>query len=205
CAPVPVSAVKVWRILSKGSHYSWFSYDAQDEDAPPYALEWHRSMGHRSALGVPLTVGNEVLGFISLFFDHASPPPQERIELARVFGQQAVAALQWARLGEQAREAAVAREREQAAREREQAARDRAAALESEVLQRRRAEEVVRAHATLTTNALLSITRDPTPRAFIAQVLKTMVERLHGASGTCALPGPEPGTVVAYLHYHEAP
>src|SRR5262249_54911527 len=154
CAPVPVSAVKVWRILSKGSHYSWFSYDAQDEDAPPYALEWHRSMGHRSALGVPLTVGNEVLGFISLFFDHASPPPQERIELARVFGHQAVAALQLARLGEQAREAAVAREREQAAREREQAARDRAAALESGVLQRRRAEGGVRAHATLNTNAL---------------------------------------------------
>jgi len=74
-------------------------------------------------------------------------------------------------------------------------------ALEAEALVRRHAEQLVRAHAALTLDTLRSITREPTLEAVIGQVLKAIVDELRGIGGTLSLPGPVPGTVVAYLVY----
>lgn len=116
--PVPALSSKAWNKIAETGGYSWFSYDDEDYHTPPYALEWQRSMGHHAILPVPLLVGDQPLGFMALFFDHASLPVQEHVEFARVFAHQAAAAIQLARLGEQARQAAISQERERAAQER---------------------------------------------------------------------------------------
>lgn len=116
--PVPALSSKAWNKIAEAGGYSWFSYDDESYHTPPYALEWQRSMGHQAILPVPLLVGDQALGFMALFFDHSALPVQEHVEFARVFAHQAAAAIQLARLGEQARQAAVSQERERAAQER---------------------------------------------------------------------------------------
>jgi PAS domain S-box-containing protein len=110
-APVGAATSRAWRrVVGSGAH-AWFLCDDETDPILPHAQDWQRLMPHRSILAVPLLAGERALGFVGLFFDHPEHPPQQHIELARVFGHQAGLALQLARLGERAQQAAVSQER----------------------------------------------------------------------------------------------
>ena len=110
-APVGAATSRAWRrVVGSGAH-AWFLCDDEADPILPHAQDWQRVMPHRSILAVPLLAGERALGFVALFFDHPEHPPQQHIELARVFGHQAGLALQLARLGERAQQAAVSQER----------------------------------------------------------------------------------------------
>jgi signal transduction histidine kinase len=107
----PAASVQTWRTITRSEHYAWFTTSADNQAAPNYLLNWHRAMGHRSLLAVPLRLGERALGFVGMFFSHERLPDEDRLELARVFGQQAALAAQMAELAERAKLAAVSDER----------------------------------------------------------------------------------------------
>ena len=110
-SPAPANSVQTWRSIMRSEHYAWFSTSADNHGAPNYLLNWHRAMGHRALLAVPLKLGERALGFVGMFFAHDQLPDDDGIEVARVFGQQTALATQMAALAERAKQAAVSDER----------------------------------------------------------------------------------------------
>ena len=94
----------------------WMAVD--DPLMPQAARTWHEARGHRSVANVPMYRDGRPLGFLGLAFHEAVRPSPAKLEMAQVLAQQVTLALELTRLGGKAREAAVAREREQAAHER---------------------------------------------------------------------------------------
>ena len=92
--------------------------DGEEGESWPFAVEFHRRMGHRSTFSVPLEAGGGPLGFLALHFTNPPQLTAERLGLAQALSQQASLALQLTRLTDAAREASAARERETAAEER---------------------------------------------------------------------------------------
>ena len=105
----PANTVQTWRTIMRSEHYAWFSTTADNQGAPNYLLNWHRAMGHRALLAVPLKLGDRALGFVGMFFPHERVPDDEGLELARVFGHQAALAAQTADLAERAKQAVGSR------------------------------------------------------------------------------------------------
>jgi signal transduction histidine kinase len=110
-SPAPATTVQTWRAIMASEHYAWFTTSSDGHTAPNYLLNWHRAMGHRSLLAVPLRLGDRALGFVGLFFRHEERPDEDHLELARVFGHQAALAAQMTDLAERAKQAAVSDER----------------------------------------------------------------------------------------------
>ena len=88
----PAASVQTWRTIMRSDQYAWFTTGTDSQAGPGYLLNWHRAMGHLSLLAVPLKLGERALGFVGMFFAHERLPDEERLELARVFGQQAALA-----------------------------------------------------------------------------------------------------------------
>ncbi len=72
---------------------------------------------YQGMLAVPIIVGGEVYGGIALYYSERREFPEEEIELAGAFGDQAALAIENARLRDQVGEAAALAERERLARE----------------------------------------------------------------------------------------
>ena len=118
--------------------------------------EWLRDHKVISVLRVPLSVGERVIGNLTIHKEDSEPFSVEKVELAKALGQQAALSIHITQLAEEAKQAAIAREQERAALE-------RATALEkvNEVL-RQRSHEVQRSYRILeatarATDALLTI------------------------------------------------
>lgn len=84
----------------------------------PKVRQYHESRGSRAIAYVPLRRGKETVGWLG--FDLASeiPPTSQQIEMIRALTSQVVLAVEMERLSDEARQAAIAREQEQAAQER---------------------------------------------------------------------------------------
>ncbi len=152
------------------------------------------AQGIKAVLALPMTAGGVVLGSCMVRLRNQEDVRAEQIEFARILVQQATLLLEVTRLAEASKEAALSRERERIATE-------KAAELQAMNEALRRAEQLARAHTTVITNTLQSITREPTLDAFIGQVLKTIVEQLGGVGGTFWEPGEKPDTLVVRLSY----
>jgi signal transduction histidine kinase len=84
----------------------------------PFSLPWHEAIGNRSVICVALQAGEQYLGFLGVGFDRPRAALGEStITLARGMAQQATLALELTRLSEQARQTAVAEERNRLARD----------------------------------------------------------------------------------------
>jgi signal transduction histidine kinase len=84
------------------------------EDERAYLL----GMGVRSLVTVPLVLGDRLLGFFTIRLTHNRRLIGEELELVQALAGQAAVALDLARLAEQAKQAAIAKEREAAERNR---------------------------------------------------------------------------------------
>lgn len=94
----------------------WVPVD--DPLMPADSRAWHEAQGHRSAANVPMFRDGRPLGFLGLAFREPVRPSEAKLEMVQVLAQQATLAFELTRLANEAREAAIAREREQAAQER---------------------------------------------------------------------------------------
>jgi len=100
------------RIFATPGHW-WAATD--DPLMPAPIRVWHEAQGHCSAAHVPMWRDGRALGFLGLGFREAAQPSEAKLEMVQVLAQQATLAFELTRLADEAREAAVAREREQAA------------------------------------------------------------------------------------------
>lgn len=127
------------------------------DTAPAYAdfRPWARRLGIRTVLVLPLVYGGRSTGVLAIRFGREHAFSTDELRLTRALALHATLSLQLARLGDAARESAVLREREEAAQ--------------------RRATELSNANRILQ-DALQYLTSEPELNAFLAFVLRSMVE-----------------------------
>ena len=121
------------------------------------------AIGVRSLANVPLLIGLRVIGRMIIRFDTVRQVGPDDLQLMQSIANQMALAMHMARLGSEARETAVLREREGAAD--------------------RRAEDLSRANRILQ-DALHVLTSEPELDAFLAFVLRSVVERFHAHSSS---------------------
>src|SRR5690606_36988421 len=110
------------------------------------------AQGIKAVPALPMTAGGVVRGSCLVRGRDQEDVRAEQIEFARILVQQATLLLEVTRLAEASKEAALSRERERIATE-------KAAELQAMNEALRRAEQLARAHTTVITNTLQSITR----------------------------------------------
>ncbi len=169
---------------------------------PDYApfREWAQRRGVRTVLQVPMVFGNQVVGLYTVRFDHERSFGPEDLQLAKALALQATLAIRLTQLGEQARQAAVAAEGERVARDKAVELDAVNAALRAEVVERRRAEKLARAHSSVITGTLRSLTVEPKLDVFIGQVLKAIADELGALSGAFWIR--EPSTDLMHLQFN---
>lgn len=134
--------------------------------------DWARRAGIITFAGFPLLVGERTVGVVAMFARHVLEP--DTLEAFESIADTIAQGVERRHADE---------------------------ALRREVAERARAEQLARAHATLVTSTLASLRREPTAEVFVGQVLLTIIQQLGGNGGTFSLPGPQPGTAVAYMNY----
>ena len=80
--------------------------------------EYYASLNVRSLLAVPIVAGEQILGAVNVYRSEEGDWPQEEIELAEALVKQIGLTMQFTSLAQEAKSAAVSREREIAAQER---------------------------------------------------------------------------------------
>lgn len=124
------------------------------------------ALGIRSLLLIPLVLGEELIGLLSVRMTDSRRLDDEDLEFAKSLAQQATLAIELARLAEQAKQTALAVERENAARER--------------VVELTKANEALRGCL----DALASV---PELDEFLGQVMGAMTRQLGAASSVLRL------------------
>lgn len=113
--PIPPEITE--RFLSDTQQWSWLPMDYRTDTRWCKTLDWHERMGHKATAGLALLAGRRPEGIVGLEFRDSTPLPDTRIEMIHALASQAALALEMRRLGEAARHAAVADERNRMARE----------------------------------------------------------------------------------------
>jgi len=177
------------------------TYDVETSPQMAKYRENLRLRGIQSILVVPMLLGDRAIGTFHLRSTRRRQFSPEEVELARALGHQATLALQLTRLAEQARSAAVARERERAAQERAEALTRANAALQSEILERRRVEETLRRGEELIRRNLSILATEPPLDSFLGHVLTAVTEQLAGPASTLWFYDPEENVFRIHMHY----
>jgi PAS domain S-box-containing protein len=169
---------------------------------PAYApfREWAQRRGVRTVLQVPMVFGDQLVGLYTVRFDHERSFGPEDLQLAKALALQATLAIRLTQLGEQARRAAVAAEGERVARDKAAELDAVNAALRAEIVERRRAEQLARAHSSAITGTLRSLTVEPKLDVFIGQVLKAIADELGAVSGAFWIR--DPATDLLHLQFN---
>ncbi|TYQ27738.1 GAF domain-containing protein [Pseudanabaena sp. UWO311] len=82
------------------------------------SIAYLRDRGLKQVLALPLLAGGKLFGHLAMAFINNEPIDKQKIELLQALGHQAALAIQLTNLAEEAKQAAIACEREQAAQER---------------------------------------------------------------------------------------
>lgn len=117
--PIPTEGLEFWKVIAERREPWWLDYHAPTPGDYEPAAEWHRSVGHRFAVCMPMVSNDRVIGLFGLAYDRSvdvQPNPQ-RLELCEVLAQQATLAVRMADLSIDSRRAAVLDERARLARE----------------------------------------------------------------------------------------
>jgi signal transduction histidine kinase len=115
--PIPVTSHtrQMWEGLRASD--CWWSTPNQ-VGFPEQLRAYHAARGHRQIAHLPIRLRGETLGYLGLAFRCTEQPALSRLELSRVFVQQAALAIGMTRLADESRDAAVTRERELAGQQR---------------------------------------------------------------------------------------
>jgi len=117
-AEMLVNKAEFVKVLLENRKPRYFSLEQEAHLFWEGAIEYHHQRHHKAILGVPLFAGGEFLGHLGLAFTHTEPIKEQGSELLYALAQQAALAIQLTQLAEEAKQAAVASEREKAALER---------------------------------------------------------------------------------------
>lgn len=180
--PYPADRSSIWRrtLETRDLVYSAVQPDGRLPDFPDVPEEiaaWHRRCGNTGQGALALVAAGMPVAALAFTFTAGHRPDAAQVELVQTLANQIALALRLIRLGEGAREAAVAMERENAARE--------------------RAAELARANGALSGSlARLGEARDPAE--VLSHVLLTLTKELKTPSSTLWLYDLERGE--AHLH-----
>jgi signal transduction histidine kinase len=144
------------------------------------------ALGVRQLLMAPLSLGDRLLGYLSIRLTDDRPAQQENLDLVQALAGEAAVAINLARLAEQAKDAAVERER---AEERALAARQRTEAAE-------RTARTVRA-------SLDMLAEEPELERFLGHVLRATNSQFGVPSSTLWLHDPATGHGRLHMICHE--
>ena len=116
-SPVPADTTPAWQVMSQKREIFWFDNNDSSLEHWPISIPWHKQLGHKGILTIPLLIGEQSLGFLGLCFSSYQKPSETKLEQCWTLAQHAVLALQMARLAEEAKQAAILGERNRMARE----------------------------------------------------------------------------------------
>ncbi len=172
--PVPLAGPELqkWERVFNSSGYYWSNVD--DESHAPDTRAWHRARGHCTIVHFPLRRNTRRIGLLALSFREKFPPVPARLDLVGVLAQQLILAIETARLGEDAKQAAVAFEREKAATD--------------------RTAELARANASLRTT-LDILAHESELSSFLRHVLAEAMQQLEARDGIVFVFNSEDGTL----------
>ncbi|MBD2020740.1 GAF domain-containing protein [Leptolyngbya sp. FACHB-36] len=115
-SPVPADLTSAWHMIQQ-RQIVWLDLNQPSPEAWQFAIPWHQAQGHKTIPMIPLTLGEQLLGFMGLAFTTDQPPNQSRFEQCRTFAHHAALALQMADLVQQTKQTALLEERNRMARE----------------------------------------------------------------------------------------
>jgi signal transduction histidine kinase len=159
--PVALEGVRWerWNSLFGSSGYQWTKVG---EHYRTTSADWHWARGNRTIVHFPLGRNSRRIGILAVAFRETFPPVPASLDRMGVLAQQLILALETGRLGEEAKQAAIALEREKAAAE--------------------RAEEMARANASLRTT-LDILAQDADLPSFLRHVLAEAMLTLAASDG----------------------
>jgi signal transduction histidine kinase len=108
--------LEAWERIFTSSGYLRSNVD--DEYHHPDTRAWHRARGHCTIVQFPLRRDRRRIGYLALSFRESLPPVAARLDMVGLLAQQLVLAIETARLGEEAKQAAIVFEREKVTAER---------------------------------------------------------------------------------------
>ncbi len=176
----------------------------------PDAIDWHLREGRKQVASLVLKAGDRSVGFLGLGFRELREFSQEERELVFALANQASLAILLIQLAEKANQSALAKLNEVIARGQEQSALERAAelaklneALQTEVIERHRAEGLARGQAEALVKMLTAFAAAPALDNFLGIVLQSIVEQIGGYSGGIWLYDESQNTTVLHLSYED--
>ena len=115
---VSIDEAEFYQILLKTRKPRFFDLETEAHLFWPGAIKFHQQHNHRAVLAVPLFAGDQFLGHLGLAFTQDKPISDQGSELLQALAHQATLAIQLTQLAEEAKLAAIAKEKEKAAQER---------------------------------------------------------------------------------------
>ncbi|MEL6606374.1 MAG: GAF domain-containing protein, partial [Cyanobacteria bacterium J06614_10] len=160
--PFPADITDAWRLILESPHPITFAETGTPEENLNNfwwqdTVNWHISEGHKELACARLKVGDVPLGFIGFCFREKRTFSAAQFEVIQALANQATLAIQFTRLAEEAKQAAILQEQEKAAR-------DRAAASE-------KASKAIK-------NSLDRLANVPDVNTFVGYILLEIVQQL---------------------------
>ncbi|MEL6470420.1 MAG: GAF domain-containing protein [Cyanobacteria bacterium J06623_4] len=121
--PFLADITDAWRLILESPQPITFADTGTPEENPNNfwwqdTVSWHISEGHKELACARLKVGNVPLGFIGFCFKEHRTFSAAQLEVIQALANQATLAIQFTRLAEEAKQAAILQEQEKAAKER---------------------------------------------------------------------------------------
>ncbi|MEL6901079.1 MAG: GAF domain-containing protein, partial [Cyanobacteria bacterium J06606_4] len=121
--PFPADITDAWRLILESPHPITFAETGTPEENLNNfwwqdTVNWHISEGHKELACARLKVGDVPLGFIGFCFREKRTFSAAQFEVIQALANQATLAIQFTRLAEEAKQAAILQEQEKAASER---------------------------------------------------------------------------------------
>lgn len=164
---------------------------------------WLWTQGIKALLVAPLLQGHAVIGTMTIFNTKRNYYEPEEIELVLALAGQASLAVQLSRLAEQGRQSAVLEERSRATQERAAAIAQANVALQAEVRERHRAQQVSRGQTEALLKTLTVLAAEPILVNFLGYVLQAITEQLGETSGGIWLYDEAHNTTILHIDYED--
>ncbi len=198
--PVPPAMIHGEAINYRRQHFITEDF-AISPFIPKNIADWFIQRGVHKEINVPMTLGDKTFGALVVRLSCKQQITDEQIELAHALAHQASLAVQLTQLAEQAKQAAILKEQEKAAQERAAALDRMNKALQAEVRERQRAEQVSRGQTETLARTLTVLVAEPVLDNFLGYVLQAIAEQLGDQSGGIYLYNEECDTTILHINY----